>query len=69
MEDVTEARRGFQPASAWGASAPVQSAGAPQGWQDVGGLEDVVAALKEALELPTKHARLISMCAPLQLLA
>ena len=55
------AKRGFQPASAWGASAPAQAAGGPQGWQDVGGLDDVVAALKEALELPTKHAHLIRM--------
>ena len=61
MEDVEAAKRGFQPASAWGAASPTQAPGAPQGWQDVGGLEDVIAALKEALQLPTQHARLIKL--------
>ena len=64
MEDVEAARRGFQPASAWGAAAPAQAPGAPQGWQDVGGLADVIAALREALELPLRHPELIKLCAP-----
>ena len=34
--------------------------GAIEGWQDVGGLADVRAALQEALELPTKYASLIA---------
>jgi len=34
--------------------------GGVEGWQDVGGLADVRAALQEALELPTKYASLIS---------
>lgn len=64
MEDVEVAKRGFQPASAWGAAAPAAAPGAVQGWQDVGGLQDVIAALKETLLLPTQHARLIKLCAP-----
>lgn len=34
--------------------------GGIEGWQDVGGLADVRAALQEALELPTKYASLIA---------
>ncbi len=34
--------------------------GGVEGWQDVGGLADVRAALQEALELPTKYAALIA---------
>ena len=36
------------------------SGGGIEGWQDVGGLADVSAALQEALELPTKYASLIA---------
>lgn len=38
--------------------------GGIEGWQDVGGLADVQAALQEALELPTKYAALISRSGP-----
>ena len=31
-----------------------------EGWQDVGGMREVRAALREALELPTKYARLVA---------
>ena len=31
-----------------------------EGWQDVGGMQEVRAALREALELPTKYARLVA---------
>ena len=34
--------------------------GGVEGWQDVGGLADVRAALQQALELPTKYASLIA---------
>lgn len=34
--------------------------GGIEGWQDVGGLANVRAALQEALELPTKYASLIA---------
>jgi hypothetical protein len=30
------------------------------GWVDVGGMEDVRAALYESLELPTKYAKLVA---------
>lgn len=39
--------------------------GGVEGWQDVGGLAEVRAALQEALELPTKYAHLISRWVPL----
>lgn len=44
-------------------TAQLQAAGGGggvEGWQDVGGLADVRAALQEALELPTKYAALIA---------
>ena len=41
-------------AAAGGAGAGGGGGGAPEGWSDVGGLEDVRAALEEALELPIK---------------
>jgi SpoVK/Ycf46/Vps4 family AAA+-type ATPase len=37
-----------------------------QGWQDVGGLADVKAALREALELPARAPALVAS-APLRL--
>ena len=43
--------------------------GGIEGWQDVGGLADVQAALQEALELPTKYAALIARSPPLPVLA
>lgn len=36
------------------------SGGGIEGWQDVGGLADVRAALQQALELPNKYASLIA---------
>ena len=38
--------------------------GGVEGWQDVGGLAEVRAALQEALELPTKYAHFISRSVP-----
>lgn len=61
--DIESAREGFAPASSWGVAQAGGASGAVSGWEDVGGLHDVVAALKEALELPLKHARLIARCA------
>lgn len=62
------ARRDFVPASNWGvAQAAAPFAGGPQGWQSVGGLEDVVLALKEAIEIPMKHPRLIAKYASVSL--
>ena len=37
-----------------------------QGWEDVGGMAEVRAALQESLELPTRYARLVAK-APLRL--
>ena len=60
QQDLAAACRGFKPAASWGVGAATPSAGGPRGWQDVGGLEPVVAALREALELPLRHARLVA---------
>ncbi|KAL3142931.1 hypothetical protein ABBQ38_003216 [Trebouxia sp. C0009 RCD-2024] len=64
--DLAEAQQGFQPAAAWGVGHLQGGGGGIEGWQDVGGLADVRAALQEALELPTKYASLIAR-APLRL--
>ena len=37
-----------------------------QGWEDVGGMDEVCSALQESLELPTRYARLVAK-APLRL--
>ena len=58
-QDLAQARRGFVPASSWGV-AQAAVAGGPSSWQDVGGLDAVVLALREALELPLRHPRLIA---------
>ena len=42
------------------------SSHALQGWDDVGGMDEVRAALQESLELPTRFARLVAK-APLRL--
>ncbi|KAA6429601.1 MAG: peroxisome biogenesis 1-like [Trebouxia sp. A1-2] len=65
-EDLADAEQGFQPAAAWGVGQLQGGVGGVEGWQDVGGLADVRAALQEALELPTKYAALIAR-APLRL--
>ncbi|KAL0051151.1 hypothetical protein WJX82_002808 [Trebouxia sp. C0006] len=65
-EDLADAEQGFQPAAAWGVGQLQGGGGGVEGWQDVGGLADVRAALQEALELPTKYAALIAR-SPLRL--
>lgn len=42
------------------------NASALEGWQDIGGLPDVLEALEESLVLPTKYAHLVAQ-APLRL--
>ena len=61
--DLAEAKRGFAPAASWGVTNAAASDGAgPRGWEDVGGMPDVVDALREALALPTRFARLCARC-------
>ena len=61
--DLAEAKRGFAPAASWGVTNAAASDGAgPRGWEDVGGMPDVVGALREALALPTRFARLCARC-------
>ena len=50
--DLAAAAVGFEPSSAWAASAPAgsRSSSAPAGWEDVGGLESARAALVAALD-------------------
>lgn len=61
--DLTGAKRGFAPAASWGVTNPAASeAAGPRGWEDVGGMPDVVDALREALALPTRFARLCARC-------
>ena len=47
-------------------AAPDESHDPQQGWEDVGGMAEVRAALQESLELPTRYARLVAK-APLRL--
>ena len=62
-EDLEAAKQGFSPAAAWGTGQLGSQAGGLQGWQDVGGLQEVREALRETLELPAKHPKLFAMCA------
>ncbi len=65
--DLAAARDGFAPAASWGVTrADAGAAAGPRGWDDVGGLPDAVAALREALALPTRFARLCARCALVQ---
>ncbi|KAF6257629.1 P-loop containing nucleoside triphosphate hydrolase protein [Scenedesmus sp. NREL 46B-D3] len=68
-EDVASALAGFVPAAFWRAGQQrrqQQQEGGIEGWQDVGGLGDAVAALHEALVLPAKYGQLLA-AAPLRL--
>jgi SpoVK/Ycf46/Vps4 family AAA+-type ATPase len=60
------AAEGLTPAAFWGAGTATSVTAGVEGWQDVGGLAAVRAALQEALELPVKHAALVAR-APLRL--
>jgi hypothetical protein len=65
--DLAAARDGFAPAASWGVTrADAGAAAGLRGWDDVGGLPDAVAALREALALPTRFARLCARCALVQ---
>ena len=68
LQSLEKALEGFVPGNARGASAkpvsPEQSLLA--GWGAVGGMPEAVGALREALELPGKHAEVFSS-APLRL--
>ena len=72
-EDLMEALRGsFVPAAFWTLSKGGQGGGTGrgvngvEGWHDVGGLSEVRAALREALELPFRFSALVAG-APLRL--
>lgn len=61
--DLAEAMKGFAPAASWGVTnAAANNDAGPRGWEDVGGMPDVVDALREALALPTRFARLCARC-------
>ncbi|KAG2501630.1 hypothetical protein HYH03_000135 [Edaphochlamys debaryana] len=64
--DLRGALEGFVPAPFWGVQQASAAAGKAEGWEDVGGLEEVVAALREALLLPIRHRALVA-AAPLRL--
>lgn len=49
----------FSPAASWGVGKGGKGS-LISGWEDVGGMHDVRDALKEALELPTKYAKLLA---------
>ena len=58
-EDLETAMEGFSSASTWGlGQTPASST--ITGWQDVGGMDTAKDALQEALELPTKFAKLLA---------
>ena len=50
---------GFSSASTWGLGQAT-AASTITGWQDVGGMDTARDALQEALELPTKFAKLLA---------
>ena len=57
--DMESAWLDFSPASSWGVGKG--SGGSMiSGWEDVGGMEGIKDALKEALELPTKYSKLLA---------
>ena len=58
--DLEAALEGFTPAAFWGTGSRKAVQDGVAGWQDVGGLEEARHALHEALELPTKYARLVA---------
>jgi len=67
VEDVEAALEGFVPGHAQGVSAPVAGPGGEgRGWDSIGGLAEVVAALREMFELPARYAGLFA-AAPLRL--
>ncbi len=68
-EDLQVAFTGFVPAAFWNvasSASKASTAGQLEGWEDVGGLQEAVAALQEALVLPSKYAALVAR-APLRL--
>ncbi len=58
--DMEAALEGFTPAAFWGTGTRTAVQAGVQGWEDVGGMDEAREALHEALELPTKHARLVA---------
>lgn len=58
--DMEAALEGFTPAAFWGTGTRTAVQAGVQGWADVGGMDEAREALHEALELPTKHARLVA---------
>ena len=67
-EDLLGALEGFTPAAFWGTGSRKGVQAGVEGWADVGGMEEARQALHEALELPTKHARLVARVGGLLLL-
>ena len=65
-KDLDGAMAGMIPAAFWGSGTRNVLQAGVQGWQDVGGMSAVQEALREALELPLKHAALVAT-APLRL--
>jgi SpoVK/Ycf46/Vps4 family AAA+-type ATPase len=58
--DLEAALEGFTPAAFWGTGSGGAVQAGVEGWADVGGMEEARQALHEALELPTKYARLVA---------
>lgn len=58
--DMEAALEGLTPAAFWGTGTKKAVQAGVAGWQDVGGMEEARGALHEALELPTKYARLVA---------
>ena len=58
--DLEAALEGFTPAAFWGTGSRKAVQDGVGGWRDVGGMEEARQALHEALELPTKYARLVA---------
>ncbi len=64
--DLAAAAEGLVPAALWGSGARDALVDGVEGWADVGGLADVRAALREAVELPARFAAAAAR-APLRL--
>lgn len=58
--DLEAALEGFTPAAFWGTGSHRGMQAGVEGWADVGGMEEARQALHEALELPTRYARLVA---------
>lgn len=66
LKDLQGAIEGMVPSAMWGSKTKKKLESGVEGWQDVGGLQNVKQALSDILELPLLHPDLVASC-PLRL--